>query len=479
MRPCKWEAHGVAPRRRACDRLRMCPATPAPDAPGSAQPAPARAHRKTALALVLAASLLAFFGIFAVWLNRQALNTNNWTDTSSKLLEDDAIRAQVAAFLVDQIYLNVDVQGEISSALPPRAAPLSGPIAGALREVAERSANQLLERPRAQALWEQANRQAHRQLLQVVNGGGNVVSTQGGDVTLDLKTLLDETEKRVGVGGRIQKKLPPDAAQIRILRSDQLELAQDGAHALKTLAIVLPALAILLYALAVYLARGWRREALRAVGFGLAIAGATVLLARSVSGNAIVDSLTSTESVRPAAHDAWSISTTLLKQAAAATLAYGIVVFLAAWLSGPTRLAVSARRGLAPFLREPRFAWGGLAVIVLLLLAWGPTPATKKALPALILIGLLVLGTEVLRRQTAREYPDASLAEVSHRWQTRVSDLVGRGPQPTGPSAPESSVDQLERLTKLRDAGAVDEVEFQQEKRKILGGGHVTPGASR
>jgi hypothetical protein len=342
-------------------------------------------------------------------------------------------------------------------------------VAGALRELADRSANELLERPRAQVLWENANREAHKQLLKVVNGGGNVVSTEGGDVTLDLKTLLDETEKRVGVGGRIQKKLPPDAAQIKILRSDQLELAQDGAHALRVLAIVLPAVAILLFALAVYLARGWRREALRAVGFGLAIAGAAALLGRTAAGNAVTNALTSTESVRPAVHDAWGISTSLLKQAASATLAYGVVVFLAAWLSGPTRLAVSVRRGLAPFLREPRFAWGGLTVIVLLLLAWGPTPATKKALPALILIGLLVLGTEVLRRQAAREFPEASLAETSRRWQGRMSGL--RGSRRTEPAAPQSSLDQLERLKSLRDAGALDEVEFQQEKKKVLAEG--------
>ena len=48
-------------------------------------------------------------------------------------------------------------------------------------------------------------------------------------------------------------------------------------------------------------------------------------------------------------------------------------------------------------------------MIVLLLLVWGPTPATKQPVTALILIGLLALGTEMLRRQTAREFPNAGL----------------------------------------------------------------------
>ena len=175
---------------------------------------------------------------------------------------------------------------------------------------------------------------AHRRLIQVVNGGGNAVSTQNGDVTLDLKEILTQAEQRYGVGGRVAQKLPADAAQVTILRSDQLSLAQDSAHLLRALAIVLPALAILLFALAVYLARGWRREALRATGLGLALAGAAALVARTLAGHVVVDALVTTESVRPAIQATWTIETSLLKQAAIATLAYGVVVFLGAWPAG-------------------------------------------------------------------------------------------------------------------------------------------------
>ena len=50
-----------------------------------------RAHRKLALTLIVVATLLAFLANFALWANRQLLDTGNWTDTSTKLLEDDAI----------------------------------------------------------------------------------------------------------------------------------------------------------------------------------------------------------------------------------------------------------------------------------------------------------------------------------------------------------------------------------------------------
>ena len=59
-----------------------------------ADPTPGRAHRKLGLALIVVASLLTFLAIFAVWANRQLLNTDNWTDTSTELLENRVIRDQ-------------------------------------------------------------------------------------------------------------------------------------------------------------------------------------------------------------------------------------------------------------------------------------------------------------------------------------------------------------------------------------------------
>ena len=403
------------------------PSTPPPaPPPDAASPRPSRARRRTALALIFVASLLAFLALPAIWLDRQALNTDNWTETSSELLENEAIRAQVANYLVDQIYANVDVQGELAKVLPPRAAPLAGFAAGGLQQVADDGVRNLLGRPVPQQAWEAANRRAHELLLKVLDGGGDVVSTTGGEVTLDLKALLTETASRFGVGGRIADRLPPDAGQIVILESDQLGTAQDAAKALETAAVVLVVLSLLLFALAVFLAQGWRREALRACGFGLIGAGALALVARSVAGGYVVDALATTEAVEPAVEATWTIGTSLLVQAATATVWYGVVIVIAAWLAGPTRLATGARRLKAPFLREPRYAWGGLALIVLLLIAWGPTPATRNPILMLFLIGLLALGVEALRRLTAREFPDATIDDSVETMRGWVSSARGR-----------------------------------------------------
>jgi hypothetical protein len=443
-----------------------------------------RRRKRLPLVLITIGSLLAFLAIFALWANRQLLDTENWTRSSSELLENDVIRAEIAAFLVDQLYANVDVQGELASVLPEQAKALAGPAAGGLKDLAVRGADTLLGRPRPQALWEQANRRAHARLLAVVKGGGDVVSTEGGDVTLDLKALLGQTADRIGVGGRAAERLPEDAAQITIMHSDNLEAAQRVVRLLRGAAFFLVVIGLGLLALAVYLASGWRREALRASGFGLLIAGAAALVARSFAGNAVVDALATTAAVKPAASEAWSISTSLLVEAATASIAYGVVLIGAAWLAGPTTLATGARRALAPYLREPRIAYGALAVIVLILLAWGPTPALRRPIPALVLVGLLALGVEVLRRQVEREFPDVTQEESLRRMRERVAG-IGRGArgqaeattggQAAGAGVATARLEQLERLGRLRADGVIDAREFEREKAQILGSAPASP----
>jgi putative oligomerization/nucleic acid binding protein len=472
-------------------------ATDATLAEDTAQEEPTR-RRGLAMTFIVVGTVIGFLAVFAIWVQRQALNTDNWTNSSSQLLENTAIRTAVSGYLVDQLYASVDVQGELRNALPRQFKGLAGPAAGGLRNVAGNVADEALQRPRVQALWEQANRQAHTQLLRVLKGGGSALQTNGGVVSLDLGALLSDISSRTGVGGRVAGKLPPGAARIVILRSNQLKAAQDVANAIKPLAIILTVLALALYALAIWLGHGWRREALRAAGVGFVIAGVLALVVRRFAGTQLVDSLATTDAIKPAVQAAWDIETSLLVNVASATIAYGIVAVLAAWLAGPTSWAVGLRRSLAPYLREPAYAWGGFAIVVLLLLVWAPTQALRQPLTALILIALLAFGFEVLRRQAEREFPvgerrigldlRAALGRVgSNGVRGRGSGSAATAASgdtaaaatvesptveaPTVPVARAAATDPLERLERaaaLHDRGVLTDDEFAAEKTAIL-----------
>jgi hypothetical protein len=377
-----------------------------------ASPAPPR-RRWLARGLVVLAALLAFIALHAIWLDRQLLNTDNWTASSSELLEKPAVRNQAAAFLTDELYARVDIEAAIRDALPPRAQVLAEPAARLLRERVELRARQMLQRPKVQTLWEDANRTAHQMLMRVLDGGGPNISTENGKVVLDLKSLLEQLQAQVGIGGRVAGALPAGAAQITVLESDQLATAQDVAKLIDGLPIVLTALSLLLFAAALLLAPDVRRHTVRGYGIGLLAAGAASIATIAWAGDYVVGSLSDTAATEPVVRAVWDVYDTLLIEAATATIGYGAVMVLGAWLAGPTAWAVDVRRALAPYLAQPALAYGAFAALMFIVVVWwSPTPATRNPVTALLLVALLALGFEALRRRTRAEFPGAVVTQA-------------------------------------------------------------------
>jgi hypothetical protein len=391
-----------------------------------------RRRRGLVIGLLILATVCGLVGIFALWVNRQMLNPENGTEVSTQLLEDKEIQKQVALYAVDQLFENVDVQQQIAAALPAQFKGLSGPASGALRQLAEREAPALLASPHVQLLWRQANLAMRKQLLAAVNGGGDALSTSGGKVILNLQPIIEELAKRIGLESQLataQSKLslPPDAGQITIMESKQLDAVQSGAKAIRHLAFWLTLLTFILLIAAVALAEGWRRIALRASGWILVGLGVLVLLLRRVAGNQIIDKLVPDTSARTAAHNAWDIVTNTLRDIGIAAVGYGVAAVIAAWLAGETRPATAIRRALAPTAVHKRpYMWAAGALIYLLVLLWGPTQALREPL-GIIFFGLVfAAGVEFWCRQIAAEFPDAKPGETTARMRAAISGFFER-----------------------------------------------------
>ena len=142
----------------------------------AATPLP-RWRRITIWVLIVLAGLIGLVSALTVWAKRQALETDKWVATSTRLLEDDEIRGALSLYLVDQLYENVDVAAELQESLPPAVKPLAAPIAGGLRELSVRAADNLLSRPGVQTLWEEANRRAHEAFIRIVDDEGEFLQT--------------------------------------------------------------------------------------------------------------------------------------------------------------------------------------------------------------------------------------------------------------------------------------------------------------
>ena len=366
------------------------------------------ARRIGAATLLVVGTLLWTAAIFGVWAQRQALNTDNWVATSSRLLENDQIRTALAVTLVDRLYDTDAVTQRLRDTLPRRLQPLAAPAASGLREVALRNAPRVLGTAAALKAWQTANRGAHRALLALVDGK----VAPGGEVNLDVKGLLTTVAKGTGLPAGATDRLPPSVATVQVLKSDQVKNAQDAVSLFRDGLWVLVILGIASFAGAIALSND-RRHTVATVGICVIVAGIAVLALRRVAGAWLVDSLADAPNAHAVAGDVWSIATSLLVDAAEGSMLFGLIVASGAWLAGSGRVATAARRVSAPGLRtHAAIARGGLAVALLLLVWWGPVPWTGHLIPvALVAIGAFVW-LEWLRRRTLEEFEDVRPGEL-------------------------------------------------------------------
>jgi hypothetical protein len=354
--------------------------------------------------LVVLGTILAFVSVLSIWVGRLALDTDTWVDTSDELLQDDEVRAVLAATLTDKLYTSVDVAGQLRAVLPPAAQSLAGPAAAGLRELTERRANKFLTRPRVVEAWSDANRVAHEQFVSIVKGESTTVQTQNGDVVLLLRPLLAQLAEQVGLES-VATRLPPDAGTVVIMKSDQLDALQTIMNILDAVASWLWAVAFAVWALAVYLSPGRRLKTLRGIAFGLLFVGFAVLAVIRLGGKFVVDSLVQIQANAPAAEHAFGILTATLKTSAWTLIAVAIIMIVGGWLSGSDRRATALRQRSAPVLRDhAELVWGGFALLVLLALLWGPIQATRNLLGIVVLVGFAALGLWAFRRLALDEF---------------------------------------------------------------------------
>jgi hypothetical protein len=370
---------------------------------GDAAARPGRGLRALVWTLVGLAAVLLLVSSLTIWVKRQALDTDSWVATSGSLLENEDVRDLTASTLVDELFADGRAEAALEERLPEQLKPLAPQIAAGLQAAALDAAERLLALPQTQAVWEDVNREAHERLVAILEEeDGDRIQVEDGKVTLNLQPLVDRLGSRLGV----EVDLPPDAAQVTLVESDDLEAAQTGVKLVKVLSVLIALIVLGLLALALWLARGFRRETLRAIGWSFVLVGVLILVARRLAGDAIIDSITT--SVNEQAGIAiWGIGTELLRDIGWAVVAYGLAAVLAAWIAGPTRWATALRRAAAPTIRSrPWVAYGAVAAAFLLFLLWGPTGASQRLLGVVVLALLLALGVWLLRRQILREFPE-------------------------------------------------------------------------
>ena len=388
---------------------------------------------------------------FAVWANRQALDSDNWVDTSSALLEDDDIRTAVGLFIIDRLYQSDEVEAQLAEVFPPRLVRLAKPAAAGLKEVAQRNAGRVLGTAAALQAWETANRAAHESLIRIIES-----DVASGDVSLQLGSLFEQMASATGLPPEAVEKLPPNVSELQIASGDNLQTARDMLDLFKTLMWVLLVLSVGALAGAIVLSRD-RRATIIKVGGCLMFAGIALFAVRTIGGSVVTDSLADAPNAHAVADDAWTIATSLLVDVAEGSFLFGFFLAVGAWLVGEGRRATAIRRrAFAYSLRErPGLVRAGLGVAILLLVIWGPVPWTHKLWGIAIFTVLAYLWLELVRRLTLEEFPDEPAPQHSMHLPWRTGGRAG----------------ELERLAVLRERGVLSQEEFDREKAALLARG--------
>lgn len=387
-----------------------------------------RPRRLAAGALLVLALIVGFAANITTWTQGVLLDTDEWVATVAELPEQPAVAEAIADLIVDELASETaDNRAQAREALPPRAQFLAGPIAAAIGDLVRQEVADLIQSERFNAIWVRANTAAHRQLQAVLTGDDPdaVLVSSGGEVRLDLSEVVLAIRERLGDDADRLLGPPREGQGIVVIAdSEQLSTAQSAADVLDTLGIVLPIAALLLLALGLISSTD-RRRYLVFAGVGVAIIMAITLISLDVGRGELV-SLIEDQTVKLAGVEAYDVLVDDLSRQTWVILFVGLIVAAGAWLAGPAGTAASIRDGVRRFALSARgaagldqtsqgsrvghvvadhrglFQFGGVAVALIVLIAWDrPGWLTVLVVALILAVWLIALEVAAPRRRGA------------------------------------------------------------------------------
>ena len=377
--------------------LRAAPPSPPPAA---RRHGPVRWASVGSAVLLVLGLLLVPVSVLAVWTHNQLADTDRFVATVGPVLQDPAVQTVVADRVTAEIFAQVDVQQLANQAVDALAAQglpapiaerlhgLTGPLADGTRTFVGDKVQELVASPAFVAAAQQALTLSHQQMAAVLEGQSSAIGIQDGKVVLDLYPFIEAAkQKLVASGFELAARIPAIHPTIPLFPATTLIRAQTLYHLLDVTATWLPWVTLALLIGGVLLARR-RRRATLVVGIGVMATMFVLALALFAVRGLVVGGVA--ESSAAAVSSAFDIVVRFVRAALRTLFVIGLVVALAAWLTGPSTAAVRLRGALA----------GGVASLrrgaVGRWLAEGPVGPWVHAHRTLLRTALVVLAALVL-----------------------------------------------------------------------------------
>ena len=331
-------------------------------ATGTGATSPAPPHRSawwavsSAILLVLAC-LLSPVAVTSVWARTQVTNTNAYVDTVAPIADDPAVQAAIANQVTTIVLDKIDVSKITTEALtslsqinnlPPRVAAslpaLAAPISNGIEGFTKDQVNKAVRTPQFATVWAQVNRIAHQQVLRLLQGKqGGALSAQGNSITLNLGPIVAQVKSRmVSRGFALAQKIPAVNRSFTVVQSNQVSKVQSAYRLLNSLGTWLPFVCLALFGGGIALARNrWRAVVRGALGLtaAMVVLGAGLTILRTTYVQSTPAGILTPE----AAGNVFDILVRFLRTSLRSLAVLGLVVALAAHLSGSSPSAARTR----------------------------------------------------------------------------------------------------------------------------------------
>lgn len=222
--------------------------------------------------LAALACLLLPFALVSAWLDQAVTDTDSYVETVGPLAEDRVVQQAAAGRIEQSTARLVEEQTGVSLGTIPR-------------EVIRQAALTVVTGPAFGPAWREANRSAHEEFVDVMQGDSDTVRERDGVVSLELGTLLN-TINELAAGLVPGLDLPEVQVSFVLLEAGSLEDTRTAYDALDAAGLWLPVLWLVLVAVAMLVGRD-RRRVLGTLGYGslatLAVLAVTLVLLRQAA----------------------------------------------------------------------------------------------------------------------------------------------------------------------------------------------------
>ncbi|MEV0090269.1 hypothetical protein [Streptomyces sp. NPDC050738] len=273
-------------------------------------------RRLLSAALTALIFLLVPLSALSVWASAEVGDTDRYVAAMAPLAGDTAVQNAVADRVTDEVMKNID----------------AGPIQSGVQDLVRQAVLSFAGSDAFQTAWNTVNRVAHAAVDKALSSGN------GDDVVIDLAPVTERVKQELtDQGVPFADNIPVEHTEVTVMTSDKLGELRDSYRWLRIAGVWLPVLTLVLAALAVLVAgAGRRRRAVTWLGVATALGAVLLLVGVAVARPLALDDLPA-DVDRAAAGAVYDALTAFLRTAGWVTLALGVAVVLAAWLTGRLR----------------------------------------------------------------------------------------------------------------------------------------------